>query len=175
MYIPWNDIQTAMNLIAFWQLSPAFPNFLMLVLPFLFSTGPTELKQTGSKPADLKYLQRTYLVTALISAIAHVCMLITCITSHDPQISISRLLLPDVVRAQSSLSASVLHIFQVDFIFCFASSLLWSFLLLFDLRRERRLPQSLIFAGSVVALLSVVAGPGTAVALTWYWAEGLMA
>jgi hypothetical protein len=172
MYLPWSDINTTMSYTALWQPSPVFINLLMLVLPFLFAASKTGGPESAK--ADVKYLQRIYLVSGTVSAIVHVATMLACLLSNDPHVSLRYIFVPNMDRAQSSMAAGVHHIFQVDFILCFASSLAWALLAFLDLKREGKTTTCLAWAITIVTALSIFAGPSAALAITWYWREALM-
>ncbi|KAI1806106.1 hypothetical protein F4811DRAFT_190249 [Daldinia bambusicola] len=170
MFYPWDDVKRAQYLTALWQPAPIFVSVLISVFSFLVpSSSPTAATKNG----DVKHLKRVYLVVGLVTAIAHVGMLYTSLTSDDPRLSLSYVFLPNRATWKDSMGLGLHYIFQVDFFGAFGSTLFWSWLVTYDVLRILGKPTAvdLIKAVLGIALATIVAGPGTATILVWNWME----
>lgn len=172
LYLPWANIATTQNLTAFWQPAPLFVNFLLWIFSYTVSPSPGL-----SKDADTKYLKKIYLTAAVVSAVTHVGVLYICITSRDPEVSLSSVFLPDKAMWKTSMALGVHWIFQVDWWGCFGSSLFWGWLAAFDMLRlvnGRAGYGELVKVALGIGVLAVLAGPGATMAVIWSWREDMM-
>lgn len=179
LYIPWGDLSITQNLTALWQIAPALPNVLLLVLvpllsPSLSSTGP---ESGTSTTRDVRHLKRIYLVIGIASTITQLATWYICLTSTNPQLSLSYVFLPNKALWKESAALGLHYIFQWDFWIIYASSLAWCWLVVMDaltkLRGRVYLYQRVLAAGNIL-LVTLVAGPGTALALVWNAREETM-
>ncbi|KAI1482993.1 hypothetical protein F4774DRAFT_367838 [Daldinia eschscholtzii] len=170
MYYPWGDVKTAQYLTAIWQPTPAFVSILISVSSFLVpSSSPTAVAKNG----DIKHLKRVYLIVGLVTTVAHVGTLYTCLTSDDPRLSLGYVFLPNRTTWKDSMGLGLHYIFQVDFFGAFSSSLLWCWLVIYDVLRILGKPTAADLIKTVlgIAFVTIVAGPGTAIVAVWNWRE----
>ena len=191
IYLPWKDLVQHQNWLAFWQPSPIYPNILIWYLtitqnapdadiiesdvPADVNSPRTETQQ--AKNEDVKYLKRLYIAAGLIGIATHVSVLYIGITSTDPRVSVASIFLPDKSKWKIDAAQGIHWIFQWDFWFCFLPSLLWCLLCVADVWRvgnERLTAAKYLMAGGYITLISVLAGPGAAMAAVWYWREDKM-
>jgi hypothetical protein len=176
MYYPWGDLELTQNITALWQASPMFPNILLLILsPLLASSSPSSAKT--STPADVKYLKWVYLVASILSTITHVTTLYICFTSSNPQLSLRYVFLPSTENWKDSTVLGLHYTFQWDFWGIFVPSIAWAWLVVMDSHRllEDGPTLYVMFLSAFnLLLVSVLVGPGTALALTWNWRENKM-
>ncbi|KAL1651985.1 hypothetical protein SLS58_000108 [Diplodia intermedia] len=135
-------------------------------------------------PVDLAPPRRLQAAAAVLSATAHVALVLYTVSS--PHLSLAATFLPPSLAAATSddddLAATVPTIargmslfLRLDLLLVLAGALLWSLLTLHDLRRVG-LAATGLGARSVGLLLAgwVLAGPGAATALLWAWREGVV-
>ncbi|KAK9416112.1 hypothetical protein SUNI508_09885 [Seiridium unicorne] len=172
LYIPWGDLNITQNLTALWQPAPVFPNVLLLVLVHLLSSSSSSRSTSGT--SDVKHLKRIYLAIGVVSTITHLATLYVCLTSSNPQLSLSYVFLPNKATWKLSTALGLHYIFQWDFWIIFTSSLVWCWIVVTDTLRSMqggsRIWQKFVSAINLV-LVSLVAGPGTTLALVWNWRE----
>ncbi|KAF3058454.1 hypothetical protein GL218_05559 [Daldinia childiae] len=131
MCYPWGDVKTAQYLTAFWQPAPIFASVLVSIFSFLVPSSPTSVAKNG----DVKHLKRVYLITGLVTTVAHVGTLYACLTSDDPRLSLSYVFLPNRATWKDSMGLGLHYIFQVDFFGAFGSTLFWCWLAVYDVLR----------------------------------------
>jgi hypothetical protein len=173
LYIPWGDIHTTQGLTALWQVSPAIPNILLLVLAPLLSPSSSS-PSNSSGTSDVKHLKRIYYASVIVCTIAQIGTYYVCLTSDNPQLSLSYVFLPNTATWKQSSSLGLHWIFQWDWWLIYGSSLVWAWLAVVDTYRMLdRKPTVYLMLLSAFGLLlhSVVVGPGATMALMWNWRE----
>ncbi|KAI1408441.1 hypothetical protein F5Y13DRAFT_172453 [Hypoxylon sp. FL1857] len=169
-YVPWSDVKMVQYLTAFWQPSPIYVSALLLLFSFLVpSSSPSAVAKNG----DVKYLKRVYLVAGLVSTVTHVSTLYFCLTSDNPQLSLSYVFLPNRASWKDSMALGLHYIFQVDFWGAFGAALFWCWLATYDVLRILGKPGvgDLVKTVLGLAFFTLVAGPGTTIALVCNWRE----
>lgn len=169
MYVPWNDIIITQNIIAFWQFAPILVNVVMWI--FSFALNDSSSSKVGS--TDIKYLNRIYGTAAFIAATNHIATVYICLTSSDPQSSLSYVFLPNKTIWNTSTALGIHWIFQCDWWGTFGSSFLWCWLSIFDMYRleGRSSFVNIVQIFIIIGLSTVVVGPGAMIAGVWYWRE----
>ncbi|KAI0179249.1 hypothetical protein GGR52DRAFT_535478 [Hypoxylon sp. FL1284] len=170
-YVPWGDVKTVQYMTALWQPFPLFVGAALLIFSFVVPVSPSE---ASKKDGDVRYLKRVYLVAGLVSAAVHISTVYTCVTSSDPKLSLSYVLLPDKSIWKDSMASGLHYIFQWDFWGAFAASLLWCWIVVYDvLRLLIGKPSAIQLVQMVLGIgfVALVAGPGTAMVMVWNWRE----
>ncbi|OTB08964.1 hypothetical protein M426DRAFT_316256 [Hypoxylon sp. CI-4A] len=166
-YVPLSSLETVQFLTAFWQPTPLYASALLLIFSFLVSSSSTE------KNGDAKYLKRVYVLAALASAFSHIHTLYCAFTLDDPRFSLGYVFLPNRDSWKDSMGQGLHYIFQIDAFGAFGSSLFWCWLMVYDSLRV--LGQSgvvpLVKAALGIVLVTLIAGPGTAIAIVFHWRE----
>jgi hypothetical protein len=181
MYVPWNDVFTTQGFAVLWQPSPWIVNILLVVLSTLYSVGGSQIKvEPEGTTADVKYLQRVYLLSFAVGAISHWLTIATIFFSSDPNLTFTHVFLPRKELFLATQSISTLHeglhyIFQVDYWIIFGSSLIWAYLAILDTNRVAQAYVAPIKAITVMALNTVLFGPAATVAAIWHSREGTLA
>jgi hypothetical protein len=172
MYIPWDDVVLLQNLTAFWQFGPLLVNVLMWIFSYALR-DPSTTASNRVSGTDIKHLNRIYATSALVTAVNHIGTLYICLTSSNPQLSLSYVFLPNKDIWKTTTALGVHWIFQCDWWGTFVSSFLWCWLSIFDVQRLAGYSSvaSVVQAFIIIALSTVVVGPGTMVAGVWYWRE----
>ncbi|KAK3311780.1 hypothetical protein B0H66DRAFT_571455 [Apodospora peruviana] len=173
LYLPWGNQDLLQVLAAIWQPAPFIPNLLVGVASIIFSCSPSGDKTARKSPNPVFIV---YIVSGVICAAAHIAFVSTCLTS--PNLSLASVLLPNMTTWKRDIAHGLLFMFQWDFWVCFASTLLWCWVSVADTLRvvgsSTSSGSGLVKAGVGIVLLSIVAGPGAAVAATWYWVDDRM-
>jgi len=174
MYTPGLSAETAQLLTFIWQPAPVFVNILLFISSLIHPSTNTT-KKTNNNPDDVKHLKRIYSFVALVCALSHVWTMHTCLTSKNPKLSLSYVFLPNRDLWTRSSAAGLHYIFQVDWWGCFAPTLLWCWITVYDVHRlllggNSSAAQLLKWAVYIV-VLAVVIGPGATLALVWNWRE----
>jgi hypothetical protein len=157
MFIPWDDLVLSQNFAAVWQCAPMYPNMLAYLFPSR-KANPT----------------RIYVLAGVVALASHAYLIYG---STDPTLSLPTVMLPNKTPWKADMASGLLYIFQWDFIGIFAASLLWCWLSVievWDISGAHSGAQA-VKAGVVIGLLTLVGGPGTAMAVVWYWREGKIA
>ncbi|KAI0206720.1 hypothetical protein F4808DRAFT_4480 [Astrocystis sublimbata] len=173
MYYPFFPPSVTQFLVFLWQPSPGFVNILLFTGSLCISAVSSSSAQ-APKTADVKHLKRIYLVAGLVCAINHLVTLYVCATSTHPQLSFTYVFLPDRSTMEASTTAGLHYIFQIDWWGCFLPTLLWAWISVSDVYR-------LLLGGAGVGPLikwavyivglTVALGPGSMLAVVWYWRE----
>lgn len=171
MYIPFKDDYLTQGLVALWQVTPALVSGGIIVLSSFFSIA------ASGQPSSRRHLNYTYLLAFIVSTACHMFVVHGCLTSDDPRVSFYRVFVPNKGEWKDSLTAGLHFIFQVDWWGVFVSTLLWSCFAIVDLRRQIGARDgglgSAVKVGLLVSGISVLSGPGGAVALIWWWKENV--
>ncbi|KAI1211658.1 uncharacterized protein F4807DRAFT_418603 [Annulohypoxylon truncatum] len=169
-YGSW-DIETVQYLTAFWQPSPLYVSALLVLLAFLIS--PSLNANPTSKNGDVKHLKLVYLLAGLVSSASHLSTIYLSLTSDNPQLSLSYIFLPNKALWKDSMALGLHYIFQIDVLGAFGSALFWCWLITYDVLRieGRSSASSLIQAVLGIGITTLVAGPGTAIAIVCNWRE----
>lgn len=177
MYLPFPDpdLSLTQGVIALWQVTPLLVNLLLLGVSTACGKEVTAPSQNlRPAPGYVKYLRRTYITCFIISAVAHIATVATCLSSA-PQLSLTEVLIRVPIPHRLSLAGGLHYIFQVDFLIIFATALGASFLTLWDLKRTGRSDLSLWKAALAMAVGVFLVGPAAVVAGVWFIREGIMA
>ncbi|KAI0833112.1 hypothetical protein F5Y06DRAFT_182414 [Hypoxylon sp. FL0890] len=169
-YVPLSDVKTVQYLTAFWQPSPIYVSVLLLLFSFL---APSSSPSTGAKNGDVKHLKRVYLIAGLVSAVAHVSTLYSCLTSDNPQLSLSYVFLPNRALWKDSMTLGLHYIFQIDFWCAFGAALFWCWIVVYDILRILGKPGvgDLVKTVLGIGFVTILAGPGTTIAMVCDWRE----
>lgn len=168
MYLPFLGIETQQFMVALWQPAPLFVNGLWAVGSWI-SAG-TERPEQNKKNSE-KYVKAVYLLSGVVSAIVHLGVMWTCLTSDNPAVNLGEVLVP-VERSTWGMATSLLFVFQVDFWVIMAAGLVAAWVVVWDVHH---LGLADVGTGKIVAVTIVVAvvlGPGAAISGVWYWREG---
>ncbi|KAJ7163920.1 hypothetical protein C8R43DRAFT_989174 [Mycena crocata] len=171
MFVPWDSFETRQLWTAVWQFAPAFVNLLLLLCSFILPS--TTSGTAGEKNGDVPYLKRIYIVAAAVSTLNHIATVYLCLTSSNPQMTLSRVFLPYRSNWKDSTTLGLHYLFQVDWWGCFVPALVWAWVSVYDMLRILGKPTAwdYILTAVNITWLSLVAGPGTALALVWLWRE----
>jgi hypothetical protein len=174
VYFPWKDadLSFTQGIIAFWQLSPLLVNML-LFSPSIFHQKP--INQATPPQDDVKYLNRVYITSFIVSAITHIGTLFLTLTSTTEEVSFNRAIGLVPVSETMSMTDALLYIFQVDFWLFSLAVLGGSYITLWDLKRAGKTDLSMFKSFVVIVISSVLVGPGATVAGVWYVRESIMA
>ncbi|KIX06405.1 uncharacterized protein Z518_04381 [Rhinocladiella mackenziei CBS 650.93] len=177
MFLPYSDTDhwTTQAMVALWQPCPWFVDALGWVLSIVYSSMDSQTPQKQASLLDIAYLDTIYTVAFVVSALSHIGTLLVCLLSGDPQHSFNHIFFSRSGIREPSLTEGLRAIFQADFWIIFASSLVWAFLAIWDLKRIAKTEVSLSAAVAALLLGSVCVGPAAAVAAVWYWREHVMA
>lgn len=172
-YVPWGYTRTVQQLVAFWQPSPIYVSVLLGVFSFLVPSSSSSATTAVAKNADVKHLKRAYLVVGLVTAAAHAATVYTLLTSDDAKLTFGYVFLPDRATWKDSMALGLHYIFQVDFFGAFGATLIWGWVVVYDVLRILGKPGAIDFIKTVLGIVfvTVVAGPGTALVMVWNWRE----
>ena len=95
----------------------------------------------------------------------------TCLTSSDSELGLYRVFIPQLSRGYLGLTEAMHFIFQVDWVVIFAASLVWCVQAIWDLRLMGKTDVGVGKGIMMVALGSLLLGPGAVIALVWLWRE----
>jgi hypothetical protein len=172
VFLPALDIKTRQYLVAFWQPTPLFVNIVWWLCSFVYSKSYENTVDTAG-PQTESSLKLTYAVATAVSAIAHLAVLATCLTTDNTQLSLYNVFWP-VSRTHWEMSEALHFIFKVDYLIIHAASLLSCYLSIFDLTYLNMTSVGVVRPAIFVTIAAVILGPGAALSGTWYWRESIM-
>jgi hypothetical protein len=179
MYIPGWPLDTLQYIIAYWQFTPILVN-----VPLWFassSVSSTSITASRSKNADLPHLKLLYTVLFVVSILSHWFTIFKVVSSENPGVTLARVFLPSPAHWLTSADMGLMWIFQWDWIICAILHVIPAIVAICDVRRFS--PESgtdptgdrLFKALCITAALTVLGGPGAALAGVWRWREEQLA
>jgi len=172
MFLPWNNWALTQAGILLWQGAPFYPNLLVRIFTIGQPRGESE------KMSGLRSLNRVYFLAGTFCFASHIYFLYSCAVSADPRISVASVLFPSTTLHYSTLTDGLIHIFQWDLWGCFLSTLLWGWVQVTRAQTatgKGATAARVLSTGIGIGVLSVLVGPGTAVAAMWFWVDNKMA
>lgn len=177
MFWPGKDLNTAQNIIAFWQVSPILVNVpLWIASPFVSSASTSTTSKT--KSADLPYLKTIYGVFFITSVAVHWYTIYRISVSENPAVTYTSVWVPSTSDWKKDLDSGLLYIFQCDWFIVGLVHIIPAFIAVCDVHRLLHgtvTGGQTIKAGIVALFLTLVAGPGAALTAVWYWREEKLA
>lgn len=176
MFIPFRDLGTTQNLIAFWQPSPIYVNVLLILFASIYSRLYPRIRSNSKAHAaaqnDMKDLTYIYYSAFFVGAMVHFIVAATIILS--PNLSFSQVFLPSNLHHWIFSESMRSDIWLPDFWIFTLACLHWCIFSIWDLWRVGRTNVNIYKALMLFMLSSVIVGPGAAVAGCWYWRELVM-
>ncbi|KAH8601823.1 hypothetical protein B0O99DRAFT_607532 [Bisporella sp. PMI_857] len=179
MYVPFQNIETTQNIIAFWQVAPLLVSPVIVIFSFFFTASlPPQPASRAGKPAgepeDVRHLNASYLAAFLVAASVHLYAVYAILASSSPRLGFSYVFLPNGATWDQTRSLGLHWIFQWDAIGIAAGSLVWAYAVIYDARwRLKDLSAGAVVTDLlVIGVASVVVGPFAVVAAVWWWREG---
>lgn len=179
IYVPGWPLDTLQYILAYWQFTPILVN-----VPLWFvssSVSYTPAASSKSKNADLPHLKLLYNVLFVVSLLSHWITIYKVISSNTPGVTLARVFLPSPAHWLTSHDMGLLWIFQWDWIVCAILHVIPAIVAICDVRRFSPNSETdpsgdrLFKAVCVTAALTVLGGPGAAIAGVWGWREEQMA
>jgi hypothetical protein len=180
VFIPGKSFDTLQTVLAFWQPTPILVNIpLWFTALFTSSSTPTSTstEKAKTKTADIPHLKILYNTLFAISIISHWITIYKVASSETPGVTLARVFLPSPAHWLTSMDMGLLWIFQWDWIICAALHVVPALVAIYDV--QRLVPDidddpagDKIFKGVyITAALTVLGGPGAALAAVWGWRE----
>ncbi|KAL5350738.1 hypothetical protein ACLOAV_004307 [Pseudogymnoascus australis] len=177
MFIPWKDPFTLQNIEACWQLSPMLVPLLCTIFAYFYpsqrSNAAQKPRKANEPPADIEPLQRLYAVTGILGVLFHIYCVFRAF--YDPELSISAVFWPDFVTQEKTLGEGVKFMFLIDVWALEVATYVWSCQALWDLKRVGRSRANIPKAAALIAVSTVILGPGATLCAVWYWRETKLA
>lgn len=174
IFVPGKSLATLQTILAFWQLTPVFVN-----IPLWFaSTSVSSTQASGkAKTADVMHLKILYNTLFGISVASHWFTIFKIVSSENPSVTLARVFLPSPAHWLTSMDMGLLWIFQCDWIICALVTVIPALVAIYDI--QRLVPDidddpegDKLFKGFyMVTALTVLGGPGAAIAGVWGWRE----
>ncbi|ETI28353.1 hypothetical protein G647_00802 [Cladophialophora carrionii CBS 160.54] len=175
IFLPYSapDMWTTQAAVAFWQPSPWYVDILIWVFAKLYSGRSSTKSSPSNRNSDILHLNRIYLTSFLVTGMLHLFIIYLILFSPNSEHSFSHMFLDpfSYSSTQMSMVQGMHGIFLADFWIIFASSLLWAYLALWDLKRVKLADVNLWSVGILLAIGTVAVGPGAVVTGVWYWRE----
>ncbi|KAK3652918.1 hypothetical protein LTR56_004866 [Elasticomyces elasticus] len=177
LFVPWNDLFTLQNVESFWQISPMLVPLLCTILAFFH---PSQRNGAAQQPCtakgsfhDLYSLKRLYNIAGVGGALFH----IYCVGKviHDPELTLSSIFWPDCSTQEKTLGEGVKFMFLIDLWALELATYIWSCQAVWDLKRVARTDAGIPRAMALIAVGTVILGPGAAICAVWYWRETRLA
>lgn len=177
MMWPWKDRMISQFTTALWQPSPVYVQILVIVFGYFMSdTSQGYAGDDPTKPlADVSELKRAYVLGGAFSALLHLGTVLTLLSSNDPALSFSAVFLPNAGLTVDPVFAGFQNVWLPDFWIFVTASVLWCCFAVYDLKRVGRAVVDVGKASALLILGSVVLGPSTVMAATWYYREDAIA
>ncbi|KAL6406619.1 FAD-binding domain containing protein [Ilyonectria robusta] len=176
MFIPWNSPNTVQNLESLWQVSPMLVPLMCGILGHLY-TRRHSLVQTPKKAnqlfPDVPHLNMVYVVTGVLGLVLHV----YCVAkiTLSPNISLASVFWPDFTGQSKSFGQGLIALFLADFWGFHIATYAWLCMAVWDLKRMGRTAVNVGNASTIIALSSLIIGPGATMSAVWYWRENALA
>jgi hypothetical protein len=168
-------LDTLQPLLAFWQFTPIFAN---IPLWFVSLSGSSTAVTAQKKNADIRSLKFLYAVAFAVCVVAHWYTIRGISLSDNPDVTYARVFLPSTYTWKKSFDWGLIFIFQWDWIVIGSMCFISSWVAVCDVQRLRNGEATLenIFESFLaITAVTVMGGPGAALAAVWFWREGNMA
>jgi hypothetical protein len=176
MFSPWSDPYSVQNFEALWQFSPMLVPLLCNIFGGFYSRnnnhGQTPRKAKQAFP-DLPHLKKLYVVSGLLGLSLHVYCIAKIVTSSD--LSLTSVFWPDFTAQPKTLGEGLRALFLADFWGFEAATYGWLCMAVWDVKRVGRTRVDIRKASALIAVASLIVGPGAAMSAVWYWREGALA
>jgi hypothetical protein len=172
MYMPWKDPSTIQNFESLWQPSPMFIPLICGVLGYLYVKRYkiVQIPRRASEAfPDVPHLKRLYFVTGVLGAVLHVYSLSKILSS--PDLSLASVFWPDFSAQPKDLTEGLKSLFLADFWGFQVASYAWLCMAVWDVKRMGRTTVGIGSASALIALGSLIIGPGATMSAVWYWRE----
>ncbi|KPI39849.1 uncharacterized protein AB675_3255 [Cyphellophora attinorum] len=182
LFMDHPDPFTLQNIESFWQISPCLvPPLCSLLASFHGFIKPTtaedskqEQKQKSPKPSqNMNSLKHLYLVTGVMGVLFHW----YCITKvvFDPELTLSSVFWPDFTTQDKTLGEGVKFMLLIDVWTFEVATYIWSCQAVWELKRIGHTDADATRAAALIALATVVVGPGATLCAVWSWREEKLA
>ena len=175
LFVPGQSLNTMQNLIAFWQFAPIFANIPLWIA---FLSGSSTAVTAKNKNADVRSLKILYAFVFAVCVVAHWYTIRGISLSDNPDVTYARVFIPSTYTWKKGIDWGLLFIFQWDWIIIGSMCIIPSWVAVCDVQRMRNGEATLenIFESFLVVIaVTVMGGPGAALAAVWFWREGKMA
>ncbi|TVY17126.1 FAD-dependent monooxygenase andE [Lachnellula arida] len=176
MFIPWKDPNTVQNFEALWQLSPMLVPLLCSTLGKIYARKQNLVqvpRQARQAFPDIPHLKRLYVVTGALGFLLHVYSFAKIASS--PQLSLTSVFWPDFTAQSKELGEGLRSLFLADFWGFEAATYGWLCMAVWDVKRVGRTTVDIGKAMVLIALGTLIVGPGATMSAVWYWREGALA
>ncbi|SMQ47075.1 unnamed protein product [Zymoseptoria tritici ST99CH_3D7] len=175
---PIQDPDVKQLVIAVWQFSPMYVNLIWWIESQLTESTTTTTTSSSAKGkggrSDLPSLRVLYATIITICTATHLGVISSILTTTSPGVSFSSVYLLHY-RSVFTPYESLHYIFQVDFWGIFLATGIWCLVGVRDLRNLGITDVGYVSATVGLGVVSVLAGPGAAVAGFWWWREEKLA
>lgn len=173
VFVPWETDETKQFFVALWQPCPLYVNALhsMFTKIAAFVDPESAKKTTADLPVEVKHLELTYITALFFSTLAHVTVMIKCLSSTDPQLNLSYVFVPQQSRGHLGLTEALHFIFQIDWWVIFGATMIWCVQTIWDLNSMGKTSGGVLEGFVALSLSVVVLGPGATLSAVWWWRE----
>ncbi|EOD44034.1 putative fad binding domain protein [Neofusicoccum parvum UCRNP2] len=177
MFLPYDDLATQQNRIAFWQPFPIYVaalTFGISSLICLVDPGqPLDLELFELK--DVLALQAGYAFAFFATAATHISAVFYILANSSTSISEVFFNLPRPGAAWGEVANPVFVFFKYDMLLCFAAVFVWCLYSILELRRTGYITsEQAVKAAAVTTAAQLVVGPGAAYSGVWAWRESVI-
>jgi len=176
MFLPWKDPNTIQNFEALWQLSPMLVPLICNIRGYLYA------KKHNLKPVspsakqvfpDIAHLKKLYIISGTLGFLLHVYCLARI--SSSPSVTLGAVFWPDFSPQPKALGEGLISLFLTDFWGFHLATYVWLCMAVWDVKRMGRTTAGIGRSSALIALSSLVIGPGATMSAVWYWREGALA
>ncbi|EXJ66717.1 uncharacterized protein A1O5_09912 [Cladophialophora psammophila CBS 110553] len=176
MFLPWKDPYAIQNFESLWQLSPMFVPLICSILGYCFvkRQGLKQASPKANEPfPDVPYIKKLYVVAGTLGVVLHVYSGAKILLS--PTLSLTSVFWPDFTAQSKAFGEGLRTIFLADFWGFHVATYAWLCMAAWDLKRMGRATVDPRKAAALIALGSLVIGPGATMTAVWYWRENALA
>jgi hypothetical protein len=177
VFMPGKSLDLLQTALAFWQPTPILVNIPLWFAALFVSSTPASSSSSKAKTADTPHLKILYNTLFAASIISHWITIYKVASSETPGVTLARVFLPSPAHWLTSMNMGLMWIFQCDWIVCAILHVVPALVAIYDIQRlvpdiDNDPAGDKVFKGVyVTAALTVLGGPGAALAAVWGWRE----
>lgn len=178
MFFASSDPDITQSFIAFWQPSPIYVNIILMCFSIIYGIFSPEGKATiaaDKEAPDMPYLRQLYGFSFILSILVHFLTMRMLTQSTHSELTVSKTFLLTSLIRPITIIEGLRAIWLADFWVWAIATMVWCCVSVWDIRRVGLSEVSIGNAIALIALGSILIGPGAVLSACWYWREAMMA